>query len=131
MLYPLLQVAAIIFAGLLAYRYYKPVLAALRRFDAQNRERIEGELKDRRDQLAHFRHTLRRAEEQVDEIGEITLSDVKTGIATTRYTFEGERFATRRDAERAREEKVRELARKFYMELPAALAARREDGRLN
>jgi hypothetical protein len=56
---------------------------------------------------------------------------VKTGTAVTRYTFEGERFATRRDAERVREERVRALARKFYMELPAALAARREDGRLN
>ncbi len=131
MIYPLLQVAALIFIGLLVYRYHRPVLAALRRFDAQNRARFEEEQQDRRDQLAHFRHTLRRAEEQVDNIGEITLSDVKTGVAVTRYTFEGERFATKRDAERAREDKVRELARKFYMELPAALAARREDGRLN
>ena len=91
--------------------------AALRRFDAQNRARLEAEQKDRGDQLAHFRHTLKRAEEQVDDIGEITLSDVKTGTAVTRYTFEGERFATRLEAEHARADKVRALARKFYMAL--------------
>jgi len=37
----------------------------------------------------------------------------------------------KKDAENARADKVRALARKFYMELPAALAARRDDGRLN
>jgi hypothetical protein len=131
MLSAVLETAAVIMVGLLIYRFHKPALAALRRFDAQNRSRLEDEQKDRGDRLAHFRHTLKRAEEQVDDIGEITLSDLKTGTAVRRYTFEGERFATRQDAERVRAEKVRALARKFYMELPAALAARREDGRLN
>jgi hypothetical protein len=131
MLWPVLQTAAIIIAGLLIYRFHKPALAALRRFDARNRARIVEEQMDRGDQLAHFRHTLKRAEEQVENVGEITLSDVKTGTAVTRYIFEGERFATRQEAEHARADKVRALARKFYMELPSALAARRGDTRLN
>jgi hypothetical protein len=128
---PLLQAAAIILAGILFYRYHRQIFAALRRFDLQNRIRQEQEYRDRQDSLAHFRHTLKRAEEQVEDIGEITLSDVKTGTAVTRYLFEGERFATKKDAENARADKVRALARKFYMELPAALAARRDDGRLH
>jgi hypothetical protein len=128
---PLLQAAAIILAGILFYRYHRAIFAALRRFDLQNRIRQEQEYRDRQDSLAHFRHTLKRAEEQVEDIGEITLSDVKTGTAVTRYLFEGERFATKKDAENARADKVRALARKFYMELPAALAARRDDGRLH
>ncbi len=131
MLTPLLQAAAIILVGILFYRYHRSIFAALRRFDLQNRLRQEQELRDRGDSLAHFRHTLKRAEEQVEDIGEITLSDVKTGTAVTRFIFEGERFATKKDAENARADKVRALARKFYMELPGALAARRDDGRLN
>jgi hypothetical protein len=39
-------------------------------------------------------------------------------------------FATCGEAERARADRVRKLARDFYLELPSALAARREDGKL-
>ena len=49
----------------------------------------------------------------------------------TRYVFEGEQFATRLEAERARAEKIRAIARAFYVELPAALAcAAMEDDKL-
>lgn len=129
-LYPLLQVAVLIFAGLLFYRYHRPVMSALRRFDLRNQSRRAAELRDRTDMLAHFRHTLARAEEQVEEVSEITVADARTGTPVTRFLFEGEQFATRSDAERVRSEKVRRLARDFYMELPAALAARRKDGKL-
>lgn len=126
----LLITAAIIFAGLLLYRFHPAILAALRRFDADNRARIEGETRDRNDSLAHFRHTLRLAEEQVEDVTAVTVSDERTAQPVTRYLFEGETFAQERDAKRVREDKVRGLAREFYMELPAALAARRGDGKL-
>lgn len=80
--------------------------------------------------LAHFRHTIARAEEQIEDVIEITIADTRTGTPVTRFLFESEQFATRSDAERVRAEKVRKLARDFYVELPAALAARREDGKL-
>ena len=130
MVYSLLQVVILIFAGLLLYRYHRPVLGALRRFDLQNQMRRAIELRDRTDTLAHFRHTIARAEEQVEEVSETTVADPRTGTPVSRFLFEGEQFATRHDAERARADKVRKLARDFYMELPAALAARRKDGKL-
>ena len=130
MLYPLLQIAALIFVGLLVYRYHRPVLAVLRRFDRKNQSRKAQELRDRTDMLAHFRHTIARAEEQVEEVSEIAVADERTGTPVARFVFEGEQFATRGDAERVRDDKVRRLARDFYLELPAALAARREDGKL-
>ena len=45
----------------------------------------------------------------------------------TRYIFEGQHFASRREADTARAEKIRAIARGYYMELPRALAERRED----
>jgi hypothetical protein len=129
-LYPLLQVAVLIFAGLLLYRYHRPLMAALRRFDRENLARKAAELRDRSDALAHFRHTIARAEEQVEDVTEIRLSDARTGTPVTRFLFEGVQFATRGEAERVRADKVRKLARDFYLELPTALAARREDGKL-
>ena len=130
MLGQLLTIFAVLLVAILAYRYHRPVLAALKRFDDANRARIEGEIRDRTDSLAHFRHTLKIAEEQVEEIGEITVPDERTGQPVTRYVFEGEVYADRREALRAREEKVRVKARAFYMELPAALAARKGNGKL-
>lgn len=122
--------AGVILACILVYRFHRPVLAALRRFDLTNRKRQIEELQDRSDQLAHFRHTLKRAEEQVEDIVELAVTDPRTATSATRYVFEGEQFASRAEAEKARAEKIRALARTFYMELPAALAARRDDGRL-
>jgi len=129
-LYPLLPITVLIVAGLFLYRYHRPVMAALKRFDRENRDRKVAELRDRTDMLAHFRHTIARAEEQVEEVGEISVSDARTGTQVTRFLFEGEQFATRGEAERVRADKVRKLARDFYLELPTALAARRQDGKL-
>ncbi len=123
----LIQMSLAILAGILIYRYHPEILAMLKRFDDRNRARIAGEERDKADSLAHYRHTLTLAEEQVEEVGEITLSDSRTATPIKRYVFEGEHFATRRDAERAREEKVRAKARAFYTELPLALSARGDD----
>jgi hypothetical protein len=130
MFWNLFTTTAFIIAGLLFYRFWPAIFAAVKRFDEQNRARIEGEQRDRRDNLAHYRHTLQIAEEQVEEVCEIEVPDERTAVPVKRYLFEGERFAERREAERARADKVRALARKFYMELPAALAARKGDGKL-
>jgi hypothetical protein len=123
--------AGFILACLLVYRFHRPFLDALKRFDEQNEERQLEELRDRKDQLAHFRHTISRAEEQVEEIGELDVDDERTGMPVRRYVFEGTSFATRDEAERARAEKIGVLARTFYRDLPAALSARKGDERLH
>jgi len=124
----LIFTALFIFAILLLV--HPRVLAAFRRFDDGNRARIDAEINDKRDSVAHFRHTLKLAEEQVEEITSFTASDERTGQPVTRWLFEGETFATERDARLAREDQVRKIARGFYMDLPAALAARKGDDRL-
>jgi hypothetical protein len=111
-------------------RLWPRILAALKRFDAQNVARIRQEQADRGDQLAHFRHTIGTAEEQVEEIFEISELDPRTATAVTHYVFEGERYATRWEAEKVRAQKIGDIARGFYRELPAALAHRGKD-RLN
>jgi hypothetical protein len=130
MLERLIVTTAIILAAILIYRFYRPIIEALQRFDLKNRNRLEDEARDRRDSLAHFRHTLQRAEEQVEPVTEVEVSDPRTATPAIRFLFDGEEFTMRRDAERVRSDKVRALARKFYMELPAALTARRGDGQL-
>ncbi len=126
----LLETALFLLAAILIYGFRDRILARLSRFDASNRERIVSEQRDRADSLAHFRHTLSRAEEQVEAVSELTVPDSRTGTPVTRYVFEGEQFATKFEAERVRADKVRALARSFYMELPNALAERRGDGKL-
>jgi hypothetical protein len=106
------------------------VLGAFRRFDARTRERIAAEREDRADALAHFRHTLKLAEEQVEEVSAVAIPDERTGMPVTRYVFEGETFMREVDAAQARADKMHAIARGFYMDLPAALRARREDDKL-
>lgn len=126
----LLTIFALIMVAIVAYRYKRPVLDALKRFDEENRARQEDEIRDRTDSLAHFRHTLKLAEEQVEDVGEIAVPDERTGQPVTRYLFEGEMFATRREAEKARAQKAGDLARQFYRELPVALMERKRDDKL-
>jgi hypothetical protein len=106
------------------------VLGALRGFDMRNRQRILSERVDRGDPQAHFRHTLKLAEEQVEQVSAVTVPDERTGEPVTRYLFEGETFMNEADAEQVRADKMRAIARGFYMDLPAALRARREDDRI-
>ena len=123
----LITTAAVIIGAILLYRFRAPVLEALRRFDQRNVARIHEEIGDRRDPVAHYKHTLRLAEEQVEEIGELPAHDPRTGLPVTRYLFEGEQFATRDEAEAARQRSIVAKARTFYQELPAALARRRKE----
>ena len=116
-----------VLAGILVYRYHREILAVFQRFDARNRARIEEEERDRSDNLAHFRHTLKLAEEQVEQVSEVRYSDSRTATPLVAYVFEGQRFASRERAEEARTEKVRGKARAFYTELPIALTSRDDD----
>jgi hypothetical protein len=124
----LLITAAVVLAAILLV--HPRVLGAFRRFDATNRARIEDEISDKRDSVAHFRHTLKLAEEQVEEVTSFTATDERTGQPVTRWLFEGETYLTEREARLAREDRMRNIARGFYMDLPAALRARKEDDRL-
>jgi len=120
----LFATAAFILLLIGLYAVRAPILRRLRRFEAQNVERRLAEQNDRRDQLAHYRHTLKLAEEQVDEIAHHTEPDSRTGYPIDVFTFAGERFASRDEAEAARNAAIVAKARQFYRELPAALAAR-------
>lgn len=114
-----------------AFYWLAPKLVtAFRQFDTDNRSRIENERRDRSDAAAHVRHTLKVAEEQVEAILEFPESDPRTGTPVTRYAFEGQIFASRHEAEKVRATKIGEIARGFYRELPAALAARRRGEQL-
>ena len=123
--------AAVILAALLLYRFREVWLNALKRFDQRNVERLEQERRDKSDPVAHFKHTLKVASEQVEDVLEIVEPDERTGDPVTRYIFSAEKFATREEAEEARNIVVVAKARIFYRHLPAALTARREDDRLH
>jgi hypothetical protein len=105
--------------------FYKFALPALRRFDADNVRRIAQQERDKADPEAHFRHALEMANEQVEAVQEIG-----TGVAM-QYLFETDLYLTREDAEEARAERVGVIARRFYQELPAALAGAKGRGRMS
>jgi hypothetical protein len=115
MLINVLWACAFILACILAHRFGLPLL---KRFDEDNVRRIAQQEQDKSDPTAHIRHTLEMAEEQVESI-----SEIKVG-ATTQYLFEAEAFLTRDEAEEARANRVGVIARRFYAELPQALAGR-------
>ncbi|HEY4275796.1 MAG TPA: hypothetical protein VGM68_09945 [Rhizomicrobium sp.] len=106
---------AFILACILAFRFGLPVL---KRFDAENVARIRQQEMDKADPAAHIRHALEVAEEQVESITEI---EAGGGV---QYLFEAQLFATRDDAEEARANRIGIIARRFYTELPQALAGR-------
>lgn len=123
--------AGLVLALILLYRFRAIWLGALKRFDETNVARLEQEQKDKRDPLAHFRHTLILAGEEVEEVQEIVEPDARTGDPVVRYVFNAEKFATRDEAEQARNVVVVAKARVFYKDLPAALAAKRGRDKLN
>jgi hypothetical protein len=104
--------------------FYRFGLPWFKRFDAANVARIEQQARDKSDANAHFRHALDVADEQVEQIQEI-----KVGPAT-HYLFEAQVFTTRDEAEEMRAQRVGVVARRFYDELPAALAGATERNRM-
>jgi hypothetical protein len=124
------SVLIVVAVGLLIYRFNRQAIAALKEFDRRNIARITQEQEDRRDGFAHFRHTADVASEQVEDVLEIDAIDERLGTSVKRYVFEGETFATRDEAESARQRAIVAKARAFYQDLPAALIGRGKD-RLN
>ena len=98
--------------------FYRFGLPRMKSFDDENVRRIARQEQDKSDPAAHIRHTLEMAEEQVEPVTEI-----KVG-RTIQYLFEAEVFFTRDEAEEARMKRVGTIARRFYAELPQALAGR-------
>jgi hypothetical protein len=107
--------AGFVLACIAIYRFALP---RLRRFDAENVARIVQQEQDKSDPTAHIRHALEMAEEQVEPVTEI-----KTG-ETVQYLFEAQIFTDRDDAEEARANRIGVIAKRFYAELPQALAGR-------
>jgi hypothetical protein len=105
--------------------FYRFGLPWLKRFDQANVARIAQQERDKADANAHFRHALDVANEQVEEVQEIKTGDV------IRYLFEAQAFATREEAEEIRAQRVGVVARRFYDDLPAALAGAPERGRMS
>ncbi|HKQ46149.1 MAG TPA: hypothetical protein VJS47_12230 [Rhizomicrobium sp.] len=105
--------------------FYRFGLPRLKRFDQANVARIAQQERDKADANAHFRHALDVANEQVEDVQEIRTGQV------THYVFEAQVFATREEAEDMRAQRVGVVARRFYDELPAALAGAPERGRMS
>jgi len=115
MLENMLWASGFILACILFYRFALPVL---RRFDAENVERIVRQEQEKSDPTAHIRHALETAEEQVEPVTEIKVGDV------VQYLFETKIYLDLDDAEAARAERIGAIARRFYTELPQAMAGR-------
>ena len=107
--------SAFILACILFYRFALP---ALKRFDSENVERIVRQEQDKSDPVAHIRHALETAEEQVEPVTEITVGNV------AQYLFETRLYLHRDDAEAARAERIGAIARRFYAELPQTMGGR-------
>ena len=127
----LYSTAALVLAGILLYHFRERWLTALKRFDERNVARLEEERRAKSDPMAHFKHALQIAGEEVEEVQEIVEPDERTGDPVKRYIFGAEKFATREDAEEARNVVVVAKARIFYRHLPAALAERRRNDKLH
>lgn len=118
----MLWACAFVLACILFYRFAIP---ALKRFDDDNVRRIAVQETETADPQAHFRHALDVANEQVEEVQEIRRGDAR------QYLFETEIYFTREEAEEARAERVGVIARRFYQELPAALAGAQQRGKMS
>src|SRR4051812_20251182 len=116
-MYDLFSVILILFAVVLVSAFRYRILAALRRFEANNANRRAEEARALFDRYAHYRQTVRFAEEEVEDVAKLTLPDERTGQPVTRYVFLGEQFATRKEAEAARYAAIIDKAREFYKDL--------------
>src|SRR5882672_12673593 len=121
----LVSVALIFLAAALFYRFRERILTPLRRFEANNAARRAEEARALFDRYAHYRQTVRLAEEQVEEVAKLRAADARTGEPVERYVFLGVPYATRREAEAARHAAVVEKAREFYIDLDRMYLSRR------
>ena len=113
----LLTLALLFVSAALAYRFRARLMAPLRRFEARNAARRAEEFNSLFDRNAHYRQTVRLAEEQVEEVVKIQTTDERTGQPVDRYLFQAVQYATLNEAEAARLAVVVEKAREFYIDL--------------
>ena len=111
-------------AGAALYRFRAPIIAALRRFDARNAARQEEDFRARFETDAHYLHTLRLVDEQVEAVSALRIPDTRTGILVPRYVFLGQVYATREEAESARRKTIIAQARAFYLDMDTAALKR-------
>jgi hypothetical protein len=121
----LLILMGLFLAAALVYRFRKPILGALHRFDKRNAARQAEERWERTTRHSHYRRAVLTAEDSLEEVAEIVVPDERTGQAVNRYRFLGEVFATRDEAETARRARAIAMAREFYAELDGATLPRR------
>ena len=122
----LITLALILFGAALLYGFRDRILTALRRFDARNTKRRAEEARALMDRYAHYRQTVEFAEEQIEPVATLTVSDSRTGEPVTIYVFLGEQYATRKEAEAVRHAAVVEKAREFYVDLDRIYLSRRK-----
>ncbi|MDE2462850.1 MAG: hypothetical protein KGO02_03930 [Alphaproteobacteria bacterium] len=127
MITDLVSTFCIIVAAIVLYRFRAPIIDRLRRFDRENQIRIAQQERECDDPVAHFRHALAVAEDQVEPVAEIRVHDERLGIGVKRFQFLGEQYALRSEAERARADKIRAITQEYYRELPRALQAREDE----
>ena len=113
----LFLITALFCLGAALYHWRSRILGPLRRFDERNAARQREELLARVRWDAHYRETLKLAEEQVEPVMEYSAPDARTGIMRPRYVFMGEEFPSRVEAEEARSAAIAGRARSFYQDL--------------
>lgn len=121
----LLSLALIFIAAALMYGFRTRIIGALRRFEARNAQRRADEARAMLDRYAHYRQTVQFAEEQIEQVGRVTVADERTGEPVIRYLFLGTHYATRQEAEAVRYSLVIEKAREFYIDLDRIYLSRR------
>jgi hypothetical protein len=111
--------------GALLYCFRNRVLAPFRRFEARNAERRAEEARALFDRYAHYRQTVKLAEEQVEDVTRIQVRDERTGKPVERFLFLGVQYASRTEAEAARYAEIIGKARDFYIDLDRTWLPRR------
>jgi hypothetical protein len=121
----LLSLALFFFGAALIYAFRGRVFAPFRRFEARNALRRAEEARAMVERDAHYRHTLQSAQEQFEAVTKIAVPDERTGEPVERFLFLGIRYATREDAEAARQAAIVDKAREFYRDLDQIYLSRR------
>jgi hypothetical protein len=119
-----LWLGVLFIVGALLYRYWRDIVRGLKRFDAKNAARQQEEWNALFDSSAHYRQTVKLAEEQFEPVQEYPYSDPRTGMKMTRFVFQGEDYETREHAEAARRAAIIERARAFYIEMDTIMLRR-------
>jgi hypothetical protein len=121
----LLTLAFLFIFGAIFYRFRQRIFTPLRRFEARNAARRAEEFQALFDRYAHYRQTIKLAEEQVEDVAKIETRDEHTGQPINRYVFLGTQYATIGEAEAARMAVVMGKAREFYIDLDRNWLSRR------